>query len=305
MSLIHKHEMTEENLAARRANGSMSRGPVTPEGKAISAAANLRHGFYCQAPNGALTALGEDPEEYAGLMNSLENNLAEGLESELRERIGDTLWRMKRAARMRNGLALKRIKAAQEFQDTTTLPQRARANENLECYGDMIKALGRRGKGPNSTEIQDFMKYFAHDDSEEMQEFFPVLKALTKLEEGPERRAACRQARAQLQKMEARYRRICQMMAEQFDEMQSPENLAALTAPQDEKSVFMQRMEDSSLRQLWRLTNMIFRVRAGGLSLRDVKNEDRSGHVHENKGDDDKMSSEKHAIYQENAPIEA
>ena len=87
--------------------------------------------------------------------------------------------------------------------------------------------------------------------------------------------------------------------------MQSPENLAALTAPQDEKSLFMQRMEDSSLRQLWRLTNMLFRVRAGGLSLRDVKNEDRSGHVHENKGDDDKMSGERHAIYQENAPIEA
>ena len=79
----------------------------------------------------------------------------------------------------------------------------------------------------------------------------------------------------------------------------------AVTAPQDEKSVFMQRMEDSSLRQLWRLTNMLFRVRTGGLNHRDVKNEDRSGHVHENKGDDDKMSSEKHAIYQEKAPIEA
>jgi hypothetical protein len=64
-------------------------------------------------------------------------------------------------------------------------------------------------------------------------------------------------------------------------------------------------MEDSSLRQLWRLTNMLFRVRTGGLSLRDVKNEDRPGYVHENTGDDDKLSIEKHAIYQENAPIEA
>ena len=65
MSLIHKQEMTEENLAAHRANGQKTHGPVTPEGKANSAAANLRHGFYCQAPNRALTALGEDPEEYA------------------------------------------------------------------------------------------------------------------------------------------------------------------------------------------------------------------------------------------------
>jgi hypothetical protein len=81
MSLIHKQEMTEENLAAKRSNGCQTQGPVTPEGKANSAAANLRHGFYCQAPNRALTALGEDPEEYAGLMNSLENDLVEGLEA--------------------------------------------------------------------------------------------------------------------------------------------------------------------------------------------------------------------------------
>ena len=30
---------------------------------------------------------------------------------------------------------------------------------------------------------------------------------------------------------------------------------------------------------------------------RDVKNEDRTGYVHENKGDNDKMSSEKHGFY--------
>ena len=42
---------------------------------------------------------------------------------------------------------------------------------------------------------------------------------------------------------------------------------------------------------LWRLMKMLFKVRNGGLTLRDVKNEDRTGYVHENKGDDDKMSS--------------
>jgi len=85
--------------------------------------------------------------------------------------------------------------------------------------------------------------------------------------------------------------------------MQSPEDLAALTAPRDEKSLLMQRMEDSSLRQLWRLTNMLFRVRSGALTLRDVKNEDRSGYVYENKGESDIMSCEKQGILQENATI--
>ncbi len=54
--------------------------------------------------------------------------------------------------------------------------------------------------------------------------------------------------------------------AEQLDNLQSPENLAALVAPQDEKSLLMQRMEDSNLRQLWRLTNVLFKVRNGALT---------------------------------------
>jgi hypothetical protein len=41
--------------------------------------------------------------------------------------------------------------------------------------------------------------------------------------------------------------------------------------------------------------------RAG--DLRDVKNEDRSDYVYENKGEVDIMSSEKHGILQENATI--
>ena len=41
------------------------------------------------------------------------------------------------------------------------------------------------------------------------------------------------------------------------------------------------------------------------LTLRDVKNEDRSGYVYESKGNDDKMSGELHGIYKRNARIEA
>jgi hypothetical protein len=291
MSLIQKQEMTEKNLAAKRSNGSMAQGPVTPEGKANSAAANLRHGFYCKEPNRALTALGEDPEEYSGLMNSLENNLIEGLEGELVQRIGHALWRMKRAERMQDGLALKRIKVAKEIHETTTLPQRLRAHENLDHYDELLRALRRRDDGPTPAEIQTFVKHFDYDPSEEMKEFFLLLKSLNKLEEGPERKAVRRKARAQLREMEECYRGACVKFMEQLDEMQSPENLAALTAPQDEKSLLMQRMEDSSLRHLWRLTNMLFRLRTGGLTPRDVKNEDRSDYVYENTGEQDTMSS--------------
>ncbi len=52
----------------------------------------------------------------------------------------------------------------------------------------------------------------------------------------------------------------------------------------------MLRMEDSSLRQLWRLTNVLFRVRNGALTHKDVKNEDRPDYVYENKGESDTMA---------------
>ncbi len=320
MSLIKKPEMTEKNLAAHRANGKKTRGPVTLEGKANSAAANLRHGFYSKAPNGALTALGEDPQAYAELLDSLENNLAEGLESELVQRIGHALWRMKRAERMQDGLAAKRIQSALEIQELLGRPQRIKAYENLQRYEDLAAALARRN-GPTRAEIRTFMKSFGDDPDPEMQEFFVLLRSLGKpSEEEPGQatessgsgkpeagarkwRAARRQARLQLEQLMESYSRSCVRMAERLDELKSPENLAALMAPQDEKSLLMQRMEDSNLRQLWRLTNVLFKVRNGALTHRDVKNEGRPGDVYENKGEDDKMSGNLAVFLQENAPI--
>jgi hypothetical protein len=49
-------------------------------------------------------------------------------------------------------------------------------------------------------------------------------------------------------------------------------------------------MEDSSLGQLWRLTNVLLKVRNGALIHRDVKNEGTSGDVYENKGASDTMA---------------
>jgi hypothetical protein len=50
-------------------------------------------------------------------------------------------------------------------------------------------------------------------------------------------------------------------------------------------------MEDSNLGQLWRLTNVLFKVRNGALiHRRDVKNEGTSGDVYENKGVSDTMT---------------
>ena len=58
-------------------------------------------------------------------------------------------------------------------------------------------------------------------------------------------------------------------------------------APNTEKALLMHRMKHSSLGPLWRLTNVLFKVRNGALAHRDVKNEGTSGDVYENKGESD------------------
>ena len=110
-----------------------------------------------------------------------------------------------------------------------------------------------------------------------------------------------RKVRTQLNRMMESYQRSCVQLAEQLDNLQSPENFAAMMAPKDENALLMQRMEDSNLRQLWRLTNVLFKVRNGALSHKNVKNEDRSWDVHENKGEGDKMDDNPSGFLAENA----
>jgi hypothetical protein len=134
-----------------------------------------------------------------------------------------------------------------------------------------------------------------------MQEFLLLLKSLSKLADGPEKKAAHRQARTQLQHLHESYRRSCVKLADILDEKQSAANLAALVAPHDEKSLHMQRAEDSNLRRLGRLIDMLFKVRNGALRARDDKNGTTSGDVYENKGSDDKMSCLEGGLLQEDA----
>ena len=54
---------------------------------------------------------------------------------------------------------------------------------------------------------------------------------------------------------------------------------------------------------LWRLTHVLFKVRNGALTPRDVKNEDRSGYVHENTGEGTKCTPKKRPFYTKMHPL--
>ena len=62
-----KPPRTPAQIAASRANGAKSKGPVTPEGKSISARNAERHGFFSQLA----TIKGESPQEYVQVSTDL------------------------------------------------------------------------------------------------------------------------------------------------------------------------------------------------------------------------------------------
>jgi hypothetical protein len=246
----------------------------------------LRHGFYSQAWDEALIALGEDPDEYAHLLKSLENNLAEGLESELVLRIARALWRMKRSERMQDGLALKRVQSGMQTENILAASKLERAYHTLERLEGLATALTCRDYVPSLAETQVFVEGFGSNPSPEMQKVFLLLRSVgeaAQKEPGPaseslgtepgkqaaeerERGAERRNLQALTDQLIADHRNVCSQLLEQFKNVQSPENRAALMAPNDASAVLMQRMEDSSLRQLWRLPNVLMRIRNGVLT---------------------------------------
>jgi hypothetical protein len=298
MSLTRKREMTAKNLAAHRLNGRRSRGPATLAGKARAAGANLRHGLYSRAQGEALLALGEDPDDYARLQQSLFNDLQprKGLESQLVLRMARALWRMQRSERMQDGLALKRLQSGIESEDLLAGTRFARAHRTWELLSGLAKALHRPDHIPSAAEVRDFAASLGSDRSPETQKAYLLLRSLTQAQGGPgptqqiagsepiqppaearEREAARQELLTLLDELIRTYRNAWSLLLEQCDNVRSPQNRAALMAPQDENALLMQRMEDSSLRHLWRLTNVLIRVRSGALTPRDVKNAGRSG----------------------------
>ena len=113
MSLTKEHKMTEKQLAANRQNQKFSHGPVTDEGRERIRAAHLRHGFYSEAEEVAMRALGEDPVHFQELVEGLweEHNPVGVSQEGLVIRLARATWLMNRADRMQEGYA---VRQAQE-----------------------------------------------------------------------------------------------------------------------------------------------------------------------------------------------
>jgi len=112
MSLVKSPRMTEKKLAANRRNRKLAHGPATAKGRERIRAAHLRHGFYAQAEEVALRALGEDPAQFQELLERLWDkwNPTDALQEKLVARLARAVWRLDRSDRMQEGYALRQAK---------------------------------------------------------------------------------------------------------------------------------------------------------------------------------------------------
>jgi hypothetical protein len=282
MSLLKKQKITPRKLAANRANARLSRGPATPEGREHMRAAHLRHGFYSQAGGGPLPALGEDPAEFQALVDSLLEawQPADAFEESLVRQLASALWRKDRAVRIQDSLAVQKLekkrgnrlflfvyartsaeKVAARFkalatevarEDYFTAPAQIELFEGLyESDPDRIPktplALLRRLRKPGSVDPPSVM------DDPEPEDEMPT--------EGPERE----ESRKQLLEWLAEEIRTCEKAIAACDEEPfeptSPYERDALLVPDHPHAALMLRMEDSSFRQMWRLTNLLLRIK--------------------------------------------
>ena len=136
MALIQQQQMTEANLEAHRRNGRKSRGAATPEGKERSRAANLRHGYYSKIRDEALTALGEDPADLAGLIEGAHEQFrpANTYQAWIVEHMARLQWRIQRAGRQQESLASEHVARIEQT-------RREKALELRIHYVDMLDFL--------------------------------------------------------------------------------------------------------------------------------------------------------------------
>ena len=90
---------TEAQIEANRRNAQLSTGPRTPEGKARSSQNALKHGIRAQAILDAqFTLLGEDPQQFASLLDALADDLQPvgAIEATCVEAVALSLWRHRR-----------------------------------------------------------------------------------------------------------------------------------------------------------------------------------------------------------------
>ncbi len=143
MSLVKKHKLSEKQLAANRRNQKLCHVPVTPEGRERIRDAHLRHGFYAQAEEVAMRALGEDPGHFQELLAGLwEEYKPAGISQEgLVIRLARATWLMNRADRMQEGYAVRQALEVSSGRQDRLHARMMRLKMTAESLGRLVQSV--------------------------------------------------------------------------------------------------------------------------------------------------------------------
>ena len=166
---------SEAQIAASRANGAKSKGPVTPEGKAISAQNAERHGIFASI----CTIQGEAPELFASLIADLYETWTPTDEHEraLVDTMAMALWRRTRIAALESA-AINLQLAKSEIQNpetthhylaVTSLAEESRSFELLNRYEARFTRMFERA----ARSLMAYRKFRQQETAEAIPEHLP------------------------------------------------------------------------------------------------------------------------------------
>jgi hypothetical protein len=284
MSLVRKRALTPQTLAAFRSNGRHSRGPTSPEGIERIRAANLRHGFYSQAQGGALRALGEDPAEFQHLLESLMATWqpADEFESRLVTRLARALWRMERGDRIQESMAVAQLERLDGNVERLAREAGAQYEKRMTLLKSLTAAVAQEDYFTSLGEIRLFDDIYGSEPKGRPEEIFVLLYRLLKtrpqdskpaddeptpiptipVAEGRERREARKELQDLLSQEVQVFKEARSERGDELLETTSPYYRDTMMAPFHSRAALMARMEDSSFRQVERITNLLSKLQA-------------------------------------------
>jgi len=335
MSLVKSPLLTPEKLEANRANARKSQGPATSAGLERMRDSKIQHGAYSEAPDEVLRGLGEDPEEFQELLESLQATWkpADELQARLVRRLARAMWRLERSDRVQERMAVRRVSDAGKEMDRLI----RRACEPYEERLANLKALaaavaptgfvtrwdvldlfrtiyGEKREGivqemrvlfsrllppaqpaPDSTVGQTepeghFDAKAAEFDNElderDEEERDPIELPDVPIALGAERVAAQEQLQAILQQEIEKVEAARERERQNLQQANTPYFRDGAIPPDPVLAKVVFRMEDSSFRQLSRLTDLLLKLKrtARAAETPIAKDEGTSHDLDENKG---------------------
>ena len=301
MSLTKQPTMTLKKIAASRANGRLSQGARTSAGRAQAAAANLRHGFYSHAQGEILEALGEDPLLFQHLLDSLIETWAPAdyVEMGLVMRLARAMWRMDRADRIQESLTLEQIHRARPVPTFSQI-----AGEALKKHANRLTFLAsevcKEGHFTSEEDLQTITGAYGLEPYDPKSPEHAILRSLRRLmrpgtegaaplidgsnpsQEGtlPEAEESRREERQNLRSMFLKQIFEFDAKSKFGDEADGESRhvgtsygFDSLMAPLDRNGplMLMQKWEDSNLRQIIRITELLTKIKNGKLGPADMQ----------------------------------